>query len=64
MRKKDLIVIVPVAVVVLGLIGFLQEGSTPYAALLSSLNLLKVCLDPLPVNFFIEAARWQAGKIP
>ena len=48
----------PVAVVVFGLIGFLQEGSTFYAALLSSLNLLKVCLDPLPANFFIEAARW------
>ena len=58
MKRKDLVVIVPIIVVVLGIIGFLQEGSTFYAALLSSLNLLKVCLDPLPANILIEAARW------
>ena len=58
MKSKDLVVIVPIIVVVLGIIGFLQEGSTFYAALLSSLNLLKVCLDPLPANILIEAARW------
>lgn len=58
MKKKAYIVFLPITVVVLGIIGYLQEGSSFYTALLSSLKLLKVELDTLPANAFIEVARW------
>ena len=58
MKKKELIAAVPVAVVVLGLIGYTQEGLGLYEALLKSLSLLKVSFDVLPPNPFIEAGRW------
>jgi len=57
-RKETYIVLVPIAVVVLGIIGYLQEGSSLYSALLSSLKLLKVELGTLPANALIEIARW------
>lgn len=58
MKKRKLIVIVPVIVVILGMIGYTQEGTAFYEALLSSLNLLKVNFENLPRNAFIEAGRW------
>lgn len=58
MKKKSIILIAPLAVVAFGLIGYLQEGTGFYQALLSSLDLLKVVFDPLPPNPWIEAARW------
>ena len=48
----------PIAVVVLGMIGFMQEGLRGYDAFLSGLALLKVDFDPYPFNPLIEAGRW------
>ena len=58
MKKKILFGLVPIAVVVLGTIGFMQEGLGGYDALLSGLDLLKVKFDPYPLNLLIEAGRW------
>lgn len=56
--KKKILVVVPVIVVVLGIAGYLQEGSSFYSALLASLNLLKAEFEELPPNILIEIARW------
>ena len=58
MNKKLFFVLVPIAVVVLGMIGFMQEGLRGYDAFLSGLALLKVDFDPYPFNPLIEAGRW------
>ena len=58
MNKKILVILVPIAVIILGTIGFLQQGLSGYDAFLSSLDLLKVKFDPYPFNPFIEAGRW------
>ena len=58
MNKKILISLVPIAVVILGIIGFTNEGYGFYEALLGSLKFLKVELDPLPDNTALEIARW------
>ena len=58
MDRKKLVVFVPIIVVVLGIIGYLQEGEGAYNAILSSLKLLKVELGQLPANCFLEIARW------
>ncbi len=59
MRKRQWFVIAPISVLVLGMTGFIYgEGYSFYDALLSSLKLLKVELDPLPPNPLLEIARW------
>ena len=60
MKKQKILLIVPFAVVILGMIGYiLGEHYTIYAAFLASLKLLKVHLDPLPAgNITLELARW------
>lgn len=59
MKRKRWIIVAPILVVVLGMIGFVYgEGYSFYEALLASLKLLKVHLDPLPPNPFLETARW------
>ncbi len=60
MKKRQWIVIAPAAVVIFGLIGYIYgEGYDYYTALLSSLKLVKVYLDPLPKhNILLEIARW------
>lgn len=60
MKKQKVLLIVPFAVVILGMIGYmLGEHYTVYAAFLASLKLLKVHLDPLPAgNITLELARW------
>jgi len=58
MKKKALLIIAPVMVVVLGTIGYLQEGHTLYEAFLGGMDFLKVEFKVLPPNAFLEASRW------
>lgn len=60
MKKRDwILVIAPVIIVLLGMVGYIRsEGYETYKALLSSLKLLKVYLDPLPEEPLLEVARW------
>ena len=60
MKKERFLLIAPFVVVILGMIGYmLGEHYTWYEAVLASLKLLKVHLDPLPEgNVMLEVARW------
>ena len=60
MKKERFLLIAPFVVVILGMLGYmLGEHYTWYEAVLASLKLLKVHLDPLPEgNVMLEVARW------
>ncbi len=58
MKKKVLVWVVPIAIVVIGIIGYTLEGYGVYESLLSSLKFLKINLDEIPNSFLLELARW------
>ena len=58
-EKQRWILWIPVIIIVLGMAGYMSgEGYGFYEALLASMKLIRVELDPLPPNLLIEMGRW------
>ena len=58
MKKKILVIVMPIAAILIGIAGFMQAGMGFYEALLASFKLLTIEFDPVPVNTLVEIGRW------